>query len=143
MRGNTHPGSTRYKGDHDLKVHLVASLSDSPEVVELACLLPDVIADLQLPADVRACIAHAAIVTYLFFFKVKSKLNKNREELEKKAAKLAAEERANELARKKAETKKAEAERVKALSPAEQRKWEEKERTREMKKSQKKRTKRG
>ncbi|KAI8147909.1 hypothetical protein BJV82DRAFT_593884 [Fennellomyces sp. T-0311] len=114
----------KYKGDQDLKFHLVADLSDRSEMVELACLLPDVIADLQLPAD------------------VKSKLNKNRDELEKKAAKQAAEERAEELARKKADAKKAEQERVKALSPAEQRKWEEKERARELKKSQKKRTKR-
>ncbi|KAI9490740.1 hypothetical protein BDB00DRAFT_790125 [Zychaea mexicana] len=114
----------KYQGDQELKFHLTGDLSNRKEMVELACLLPDVLGDLQLAAD------------------TKSKLKKNREELEKKAAKLLADERAEELARKKADAKKAEADRVKSLSPAEQRKWEEKERAREIKKSQKKRTKR-
>ncbi|KAI9263331.1 hypothetical protein BDA99DRAFT_509970 [Phascolomyces articulosus] len=114
----------KYKGDQELTFHLTANLSDRREMVELACLLPDIINDLHLTTD------------------IKNKLKKNREELEKKAAKALAEERAEELARKKAEAKKAEADKVKSMTPAEQRKWEEKERIRELKKSQKKRTKR-
>ncbi|KAG2222576.1 hypothetical protein INT45_008695, partial [Circinella minor] len=114
----------KYKGDQELTFHLTADLSDRTEMVELACILPDIINEINFTSD------------------IKSKLKKNREELEKKAAKALAEERAEEIALKKAEAKKAEAEKVKALSPAEQRKWEEKERARELKKSQKKRTKR-
>ncbi|KAI9363568.1 hypothetical protein BD770DRAFT_379900 [Pilaira anomala] len=89
-------------------------------LVELACELPDAIAQLRLPSD------------------TKSKINKNREELVKEFSKKAAAERAEELQRKKAEAKRAEEERVKKMSPAEQRKWEEKERLRSMKKQQKK-----
>lgn len=57
----------------------------------------------------------------------------------KEFSKRAAADRAEELAKKKADAKRAEEERVKKLSPAEQRKWEEKERARNMKKQQKKR----
>lgn len=53
-----------------------------------------------------------------------------------------AEERAEELAKKRADAKRAEEEKVRKLSPAEQRKWEEKERAKELKRSQKKRSKR-
>ncbi|KAI9314408.1 hypothetical protein BX666DRAFT_2029286 [Dichotomocladium elegans] len=114
----------KYTGDGDLRMELSFAMSDRPEPVELACELPDVLGSLNLTAD------------------IKSKLRKNRESLEKMAAKLAADERANELSRKKAEAKKAEAERVKSMSASEQRKWDEKERARELKKTQKKRTKR-
>ncbi|KAL0082055.1 hypothetical protein F4703DRAFT_1775548 [Phycomyces blakesleeanus] len=100
-------------------------LDKTDPLVELACELPDVISQLQLTADIKAT------------------LRKNRESLEKQVAKRLAEERAEELVRKKAEAKRAEEERVKTLSPAEQRKWEEKERAREAKRAQKKRTKRG
>lgn len=62
--------------------------------------------------------------------------------MQKEYAKIQAEERAEELLKKKADAKKAEEERIRNLSPAEQRKWEEKERAKELKKSQKKRVKR-
>lgn len=89
-------------------------------LVELACELPDVIGSLRLTGD------------------VKSKINKNRDELVKEFSKKAAADRAEELQKKKAEAKRAEEERVKKMTPAEQRKWEEKERARNMKKQQKK-----
>ncbi|CAO3645545.1 unnamed protein product [Mucor fragilis] len=89
-------------------------------LVELVGDLPDAISQLRLTGD------------------VKTKINKNREELGKEFAKKLAADRAEELAQKKAEAKRAEEERVKKLSPAEQRKWEEKERARNMKKQQKK-----
>lgn len=89
-------------------------------LVELVGDLPDAISQLRLTGD------------------VKTKINKNREELGKEFAKKLAADRAEELAKKKAEAKRAEEERVKKLSPTEQRKWEEKERARNMKKQQKK-----
>lgn len=95
--------------------------SDFDPLVELACELPDVISQLRLTGD------------------VKSKINKNREELVKEYSKKAAADRAEELQKKKAEAKRLEEERVKKMSPAEQRKWDEKERVRTMKKQQKKR----
>ncbi|KAI8641853.1 hypothetical protein BD408DRAFT_417511 [Parasitella parasitica] len=89
-------------------------------LLELVGGLPDAISQLRLSSD------------------IKNKISKNREELGKEYAKKIAVDRAEELARKKAEAKRAEEERVKKLSPAEQRKWEEKERARNMKKQQKK-----
>lgn len=75
------------------------------------------------------------------FSQIKNKLRKNREDVQKEYAKIQAEERAEELAKKKTDAKKAEEERIRKMSPAEQRKWEEKERAKELKKSQKKRSK--
>lgn len=66
-------------------------------------------------------------------------MNKNREELLKEFSKKAAANRAEELAKKKADAKRAEEERIKKMSPAEQRKYDEKERQRSLKKQQKKR----
>ncbi|KAI9283673.1 hypothetical protein BC943DRAFT_327471 [Umbelopsis sp. AD052] len=97
----------------------------SSDLVQLVCELPDI-----LNARCRT-----------FRPEIKNKLRKNREEVLKEYAKIHAEERAEELAKKKADAKKAEEERVRKLSPAEQRKWEEKERAKELKKSQKKRVK--
>ncbi|KAI8579428.1 hypothetical protein K450DRAFT_199440 [Umbelopsis ramanniana AG] len=97
----------------------------SSGLVQLVCELPDI-----LSARCRN-----------FKPEIKNKLRKNREEVLKEYAKIHAEERAEELAKKKADAKKAEEERVRKLSPAEQRKWEEKERAKELKKSQKKRVK--
>lgn len=71
-----------------------------------------------------------------------TKLNKNKAELHKIFAKREAEDRADEIAKKKLEAKRAQEDRVKKLSPSEQRKFDEKERNRELKKEQKKRTKR-
>ena len=90
-------------------------------LVELVCELPDIISQLRFTGE------------------IKSKINKNREELTKEFSKKAAADRAEELQKKKAEAKRAEEERVKKMSPAEQRKWEEKERIRNAKKQQKKR----
>jgi len=95
-------------------------------LVQLVCELPDI-----LNARCRN-----------FKAEIKNKLRKNREEVQKEYAKIQAEERAEELLKKKADAKKAEEERIRNLSPAEQRKWEEKERAKELKKSQKKRVKR-
>ncbi|KAI8883686.1 DUF1682-domain-containing protein [Backusella circina FSU 941] len=100
---------------------LLPNDNQSDRFVELACELPDIVAQLRLAAD------------------VKSKVRKNREELTKEFSKKVAAERAEELQKKKADAKRAEEERVKKLSPAEQRKYEEKERVRQMKKQQKKR----
>lgn len=71
-----------------------------------------------------------------------TKLNKNKAELQKIFAKREAEDRAEEIAKKKLEAKRAQEDRIKNLSPSEQRKFDEKERIREKKKEQKKRTKR-
>lgn len=90
-------------------------------LVELACELPDIISEAKFTGE------------------IKSKINKNREELLKEFSKKIAAKRSEELQNKKAEAKRAEEERVKKLSPAEQRKWEEKERARNVKKQQKKR----
>ncbi|CAO3653571.1 unnamed protein product [Mucor hiemalis] len=90
-------------------------------LVELACELPDIICETKFTGE------------------IKSKINKNREELLKEFSKKIAAKRSEELQNKKAEAKRAEEERVKKLSPAEQRKWEEKERARNVKKQQKKR----
>ncbi|CAM0138492.1 unnamed protein product [Umbelopsis sp. WA50703] len=96
------------------------------KLVELVCELPDILNEkLRNP---RA--------------EIKNKLRKNREEMQKEYAKIQAEERAEELAKKRAEAKRAEEEKIRKLSPAEQRKWDEKERAKELKKSQKKRSKR-
>ncbi|KAI7877088.1 uncharacterized protein EV154DRAFT_62914 [Mucor mucedo] len=100
---------------------LMPGTSEFDPLVELACELPDVISQLRLTGDVR------------------SKINKNREELIKEYSKKAAADRAEEMQRKKAEAKRLEEERVKKMSPAEQRKWDEKERIRAQKKLQKKR----
>ncbi|CEP12028.1 hypothetical protein [Parasitella parasitica] len=99
---------------------LMSPTNEFDPLVELVGDLPDAISQLRLSGD------------------IKSKINKNREELGKEYAKKIAADRAEELAKKKAEAKRAEEERVKKLSPAEQRKWEEKERARNMKKLQKK-----
>ncbi|CDS08051.1 hypothetical protein LRAMOSA02000 [Lichtheimia ramosa] len=114
----------RYKGDGDLRFELSFNMSNQTEMVQLACELPDVLGGLTITPE------------------IKNRLRKNREEMEKKEAKRSAEERAEELAKKKADAKKAEAERIKNMSVAEQRKYDEKERARELKKMQKKRTKR-
>ncbi|KAG2215650.1 hypothetical protein INT46_006254 [Mucor plumbeus] len=98
---------------------LMPSSNEFDPLVELVGDLPDAISQLRLTGD------------------IKTKVNKNREELGKEYAKKIAADRAEELAQKKAEAKRAEEERVKKLSPAEQRKWEEKERARNMKKQQK------
>ncbi|KAG2229581.1 hypothetical protein BDF21DRAFT_419852 [Thamnidium elegans] len=112
-----------FEADNFLTVSLNFLMSSAPgfdSLVELACELPDVIGQLRLTGD------------------IKSKINKNRDELVKEFSKKAAADRAEELQKKKAEAKRAEEERVKKMSPAEQRKWEEKERARNMKKQQKK-----
>ncbi|KAG0162533.1 hypothetical protein DFQ28_001113 [Apophysomyces sp. BC1034] len=117
----------KYEGDGHMVISLAFELSTGSQpdtLVQIACELPDIIKSLHMTPEIQ------------------NKLRKNREDIEKQFAKRTAEERAEELARKKAEAKKAEEERVKKLSPTEQRKWEEKERAREMKKAQKKRTKR-
>ncbi|KAF7729323.1 hypothetical protein EC973_004579 [Apophysomyces ossiformis] len=117
----------KYEGDGDMVASLVFGLSADSQpdpLVEFTCELPDIVKSLYITPEIQ------------------NKLRKNREEIEKQFAKRAAEERAEELARKKADAKKAEEERIKKLSPSEQRKWEEKERAREAKKAQKKRTKR-
>ncbi|CAO3691323.1 unnamed protein product [Rhizopus stolonifer] len=93
----------------------------SDPLVQLACEIPDIISELRLSAD------------------IKNQINKNRESLRKECAKKVAADRAEELAKKKADAKRAEEEKVKKMSPTEQRKWEEKERTRQLKKQQKKR----
>ncbi|KAI9019516.1 hypothetical protein CLU79DRAFT_757618 [Phycomyces nitens] len=117
----------KFEGETGLTLSMTfkITLSKTDPLVQLACELPDTIAQLQLTPDIKAT------------------LRKNRESFEKQIAKRLAEERAEELVRKKAEAKRAEEERVKSLPPAEQRKWEEKERAREAKRAQKKRTKRG
>ncbi|GAA5809881.1 hypothetical protein MFLAVUS_003296 [Mucor flavus] len=112
-----------FEADNFLTVSLSFLMPSTPgfdPLVELACELPDVIGPLRLTGD------------------VKSKINKNRDELVKEFSKKAAADRAEELQKKKAEAKRAEEERVKKMTPAEQRKWEEKERARSMKKQQKK-----
>lgn len=114
----------RYETDNFITIDLDFAMSDSTEfdrLVELACELPDIISQLKFTAE------------------IKSKINKNREELVKEFSKKVAADRAEELQKKKAEAKRAEEERVKKMTPAEQRKWEEKERARNMKKQQKKR----
>ncbi|OBZ81837.1 Coiled-coil domain-containing protein 47, partial [Choanephora cucurbitarum] len=72
--------------------------------VQLACEIPDILSDMRFSND------------------VKSKISKNREELAKEHAKRIAADRAEELYQKKMEAKRAEEERIKKLSPAEQRK---------------------
>ncbi|KAI8064835.1 uncharacterized protein B0P05DRAFT_554517 [Gilbertella persicaria] len=112
-----------YQTDNYVTVSLSFVMQNSEKFdpfVELACKVPDVVSELRLPAD------------------VKNKINKNREELAKEYHKKVAADRAEELAKKKAEAKRVEEERIKKLSPAEQRKWEEKERQRSIKKQQKK-----
>ncbi|KAI8097171.1 uncharacterized protein BX664DRAFT_275715 [Halteromyces radiatus] len=116
----------RLNSDKELKISLVYDLknTNSSPLVELPCAFADTIGSLNLPGDVT------------------SKLNKNKAELQKIFAKREAEDRAEELAKKKAEEKRAQEERIKNLSPAEQRKYDEKERNREKKRELKKRTKR-
>ncbi|KAI8991748.1 hypothetical protein BDF20DRAFT_909482 [Mycotypha africana] len=116
-----------YDNDNHMSLSLSFLMPEGKDVdtldpfVELACQIPDVLQQLRLPAD------------------VKTKINKNREDLLKEFSKKKAADRAEELAKKKAEAKRAEEERIKKLSPAEQRKWEEKERARTMKKQMKRR----
>lgn len=98
----------------DFKMH--NGTNEFDRFVELACELPDIISEVKFTGD------------------IKSKINKNREELLKEFSKKIAAKRAEELQNKKAEAKRAEEERIKKLSPAEQRKWEEKERARDLKK---------
>ncbi|KAI8384913.1 uncharacterized protein BYT42DRAFT_279015 [Radiomyces spectabilis] len=115
----------KFEGDKDLVATLTFSLkAEQDPLVELSCELPDMLQDLR------------------FGVEIKNKLRKNREEIEKEYSKILAEERAEELARKKAEAKRAEEERIRKLPAAEQRKWEEKQNAKEMRKQQKKRTKR-
>ncbi|KAI9478063.1 MAG: hypothetical protein EXX96DRAFT_595564 [Benjaminiella poitrasii] len=115
----------RFESDNYLTLYLDFLMPNAANgldpYVELACYVPDFISQLRLTSD------------------IKSKVNKNREELVREFSKKAAADRAEELAKKKAEAKRAEEERIKKLSPAEQRKWEEKERLRNLKKQQKKR----
>ncbi|KAG1180160.1 hypothetical protein G6F70_001639 [Rhizopus microsporus] len=114
----------RYENDEALTISLSFSMSNSntlDPLVELACELPDTLSELKLTSDIR------------------NQVNKNRESLRKEYAKRLAADKAEEAARKKAEAKRAEEERIKKMSPAEQRKWEEKERLRQLKKQQKKR----
>lgn len=112
-----------FETDGALTVSLNFLMNDNSfdPLVELACELPDYISQYRFTGD------------------IKSKINKNREELVKEFSKKVAADRAEELQKKKAEAKRAEEEKVKQMSPAEQRKWEEKERQRNMKKQQKKR----
>ncbi|KAI8993701.1 hypothetical protein BDB01DRAFT_339960 [Pilobolus umbonatus] len=113
-----------YETDEPIAVSLTFLMPDKVDefdpFVTLGSELPDVIHDLKLTSE------------------VKSKVNKNREMLLKEFSKKKAADIAEELAKKKAEAKRAEEEKVKKLSPAEQRKWEEKERLRNLKKQQKK-----
>ncbi|KAI7903303.1 uncharacterized protein BX663DRAFT_508162 [Cokeromyces recurvatus] len=115
----------RFESDGYISLHLDFLMPDTSNVldpyVKLACFIPDFVSQLRLTSD------------------IKSKINKNREEIVKEFSKKIAADRAEELAKKKAEAKRAEEERIKKLSPAEQRKWEEKERLRNLKKQQKKR----
>ncbi|KAG1051951.1 hypothetical protein G6F55_001100 [Rhizopus delemar] len=114
---------SKYENDGPLTVSLSFLMSSDKTLdplVELACELPDVISELKLTADIR------------------NQVSKNRDQLRKEYAKIIAAERAEELAKKKAEAKKAEAEKIKKMSPSEQRKYEEKERLRQLKKQQKK-----
>ncbi|KAI9273556.1 hypothetical protein BY458DRAFT_508174 [Sporodiniella umbellata] len=90
-------------------------------LVQLACEFPDIVKDIKLPTD------------------VKTQINKNREGLRKECAKRVAADRQEELAKKKIEAKRIEDEKRKKLSPSEQRKLEEKEHTRLLKKQQKRR----
>lgn len=73
-----------------------------------------------------------------FRLEIRNKLKKTREDVGKEYAKIAAEERQEEMIKKKAEKKREEEERVRKMSPDEQRKWEERERKAELKKQQKK-----
>ncbi|CAO3643242.1 unnamed protein product [Cunninghamella echinulata] len=115
----------RLKLDTDLKISMIYEINDSTtKLPALPLELADTIGNLKLPADVT------------------TKLRKNLDELNKVFAKRDAEDRAEELAKKKAEKKRAEEERIKKLSPEEQRKYDEKERNREQKRQMKKRTKR-
>lgn len=110
-------------------------------LVELACGLPDVLNELKLTSDVS--LSSVPKKKYakcmLIELQIRNQVNKNRESLRKEYAKRLAADKAEEAARKKAEAKRAEEERIKKMSPAEQRKWEEKERLRQLKKQQKKR----
>ncbi|KAI8359150.1 hypothetical protein BD560DRAFT_405451 [Blakeslea trispora] len=113
----------KYQQDKHMTLSLSFLMHNQEQLdpfVQLACEIPDILNDTRLPSD------------------VKNKINKNREELAKEHAKRIAADRAEELYQKKIEAKRAEEERVKKLSPAEQRKWEEKERQRTLKKQQKK-----
>ncbi|CAO3598677.1 unnamed protein product [Absidia cylindrospora] len=116
----------RLNTDKDLKLTLTYDINDpkSSSLVELPCALADTVGSVNLPADVT------------------TKLQKNIAELRKTFAKREAEDRAEEIAKKKAEAKRAQDDRLKKLSPSEQRKHDEKERNREKKKEMKKRTKR-
>ncbi|ORZ24694.1 hypothetical protein BCR42DRAFT_403468 [Absidia repens] len=112
--------------DLDLKMTLVYDINDtkSASLVEFPCAFVDTLSNLNLTGEVI------------------TKLNKNKAELQKIFAKREAEDRAEEIAKKKADAKRAQDERLKKLSPSEQRKFDEKERNREKKKEMKKRTKR-
>ncbi|KAI8069232.1 hypothetical protein BC940DRAFT_29479 [Gongronella butleri] len=116
----------RLKLDNDLTINVIYTIEDakSTRLVELPMALADAIGSMNMPADVR------------------TKLQKNSEGLRKEFAKREAEDRAEELAKKKADAKRAESERVQKMSASEQRKYDEKERIREKKKELKKRTKR-
>ncbi|CAO3668917.1 unnamed protein product [Umbelopsis vinacea] len=121
---------TELKESYPKTVTIDFNISDTnaeatTKLVQLVCELPDI-----LNARCRN-----------FKTEIKNKLRKNREDVQKEYAKIQAEERAEELAKKKTDAKKAEEERIRKMSPAEQRKWEEKERAKELKKSQKKRSK--
>ncbi|ORX60238.1 DUF1682-domain-containing protein [Hesseltinella vesiculosa] len=114
------------KLDGDLTVQVVYDVEnpESASLFELPLALADAVAKLHMPVDVQ------------------NKLKKNIDGVAKAYAKRDAEDRAEQLAKKKAEAKRAEADRVKNLSSSEQRKFDEKERQREKKKELKKRTKR-
>ncbi|CAO3596222.1 unnamed protein product [Absidia cylindrospora] len=116
----------RLNTDKDLKMTLVYDINDSKStsLVEFPCAFADALSNLNLTGDVI------------------TKLNKNKAELQKIFAKREAEDRAEEIAKKKADAKRAQEERLKKLTPSEQRKLDEKERNREKKKEMKKRTKR-
>lgn len=73
---------------------------------------------------------------------IKSKLTKQLAEIQREFTKADLEKRETELQEKKIKKKKEEEERVRKLSPEEQRKWEEKEYQKQLKKDMKKRTKR-
>ncbi|KAI7864670.1 hypothetical protein BDF14DRAFT_1731811, partial [Spinellus fusiger] len=115
----------KFEGEGPVRLHMIFSMAyDGVDLlVQLACQLPDIVG-IQWTADIKAT------------------LQKNRQALDKLVAKRLAEERAEELVQKKMESKRLEEERIKSLSPSEQRKWEEKERAREVKRAQKKKTKR-
>ncbi|KAI8339404.1 hypothetical protein BC941DRAFT_420393 [Chlamydoabsidia padenii] len=116
----------RLNADKEMKLTMVYDINNaqSSPLTSLPCALADTLGSMHLPIDVI------------------NKLNKNKAELHKIFAKREAEERAEEIAKKKLEAKRAQEDKIKTLSPSEQRKLDEKERNREKKKEQKKRTKR-